>query len=708
MNDLLDKIGKEEKYTTLSSETLEEILSSHQKWLESEGKVGERANLSGVNLKYADLSGRNLRLAAVVGANLQFAQLKGANLIDSSLENADLSEAKGLLEKQLGGSNLTATKLPSHISKFESLNRLTDLIKNAKQLNLTIILACLYSWLTIATTTDGRLLSNSISSPLPIIQTEIPIAGFFLVTPFLLLSLYFWFHISLQECWKSFSQCPAFFPDGKSLDEKVYPWIIEGLLRKNFSLLKVKTHFFTWLKVKIFKVLAWYLVPITIFLFWERYLSSREKFGTILLSSLLICTILFGVYSYRMAISTLKHNPSTIFNWKIYIPYKTSFGSISILIIFVTTASFMTFGERRIGFPYLGKNYAILVEEDVSIKPENWNGKEISLVKGANLAGKDLENALAQKAFFVKADLRHANLKGAKITGATFQNANLIGANLEKVDAGWGEEDNKEYFRLEALERVTQNFNKISGSNHENVDNSNSEKNFRANFSLRRDLGANFQKANLVGANLQESVLVFSDFQDADLGSAKIFKGDLRFSNFTRSNLQNANLEETLLSYSNFEGAHLLGLNLEKALLDFTNFQNVTFYNFSIPENYNAKNDFAKKFVEEGYINLKTVGNLRETQLEYSDMRGGNFNLVDLYRANLSYANMENAILYLANLEETILKGASVKNVNFLLTRLHGADLGEVEGLTQEQVNLACLDEGTILPAGLTKPPPCD
>lgn len=144
MNDLPDQNGQEEKQATLSSETLEGIFSAHQKWLKSEGKVGERANLSGVNLKYADLSGKNLRLAALEGANLQFAQLKGANLIDSSLENADLSDAKGLLEKQLGGSNLTATKLPSHISKFESLNRITDLIKNAKQLNLTIIwLVCI-------------------------------------------------------------------------------------------------------------------------------------------------------------------------------------------------------------------------------------------------------------------------------------------------------------------------------------------------------------------------------------------------------------------------------------------------------------------------------------------------------------------------------------------------------------------------------------
>jgi uncharacterized protein YjbI with pentapeptide repeats len=711
MNDLPDQIGKEEEYTAFSSETLEDILSAHQKWLDSEGKLGTRANLRGVNLKWIDLHGKNLRLALLEGANLQFAQLKRTNLIDSSLENADLSDAKGLLEEQLAGSNLTAAKLPPHISNFESLNRITDLIKNCKHLQITIILACLYSWLTIATTTDARLLTNSISSPLPIIQTEIPIASFFLVTPFLLLCLYFWFHVSLQECWRSLSQLPAFFPDGKSLDEKVYPWIIEGLLRENFSLLKVKTQSFTWLKVKIFKILAWYLVPITIFLFWERYLSSREKYGTILLSGLFLCTMLFGVYSYRLAISTLNHNPPAFFfNWKIYIPFKTSFGSISILIIFVVTTSFMAFGERPIGLLYLVKNYAILVEEDVSIKPENWDGKETSLVKGANLAGKDLQNALAQKAFFVQADLRQANLRGAKIAGANFQNANLSGANLEKVDAGWGE-NNKVFFKTEVLIRGIINLNKIIESNSGNLDNANVEKTIRNILDGNYDLGANFHKANLSSANLQESVLVFSNFQDADLSSAKIFKGDLRFSIFTRSRLQHANLEEALLSGSNFEGAQLLGVNLEKGSLEFTNFQNVTFYYIPIPKNDSAKENLdkkIKKILAKTYNDSLFTGNLREAQFGFSDMRGGNFTLVDLYRADLSYADLENAILYKANLEETILKGANVKSANFLLSRFHGADLSEVEGLTQEQVNLACLNETTILPAGLTKPQPCE
>jgi hypothetical protein len=46
-----------------------------------------------------------------------------------------------------------------------------------------------YSWLTIATTTDVRLVTNSASSPLPIIGTEIPVVGFYWA-PALLLAMY--------------------------------------------------------------------------------------------------------------------------------------------------------------------------------------------------------------------------------------------------------------------------------------------------------------------------------------------------------------------------------------------------------------------------------------------------------------------------------------------------------------------------------------
>ena len=51
------------------------ILQRHAKWLQSDGEEGEKANLSGTDLRYADLSNANLSYA-----DLRYADLSNANL----------------------------------------------------------------------------------------------------------------------------------------------------------------------------------------------------------------------------------------------------------------------------------------------------------------------------------------------------------------------------------------------------------------------------------------------------------------------------------------------------------------------------------------------------------------------------------------------------------------------------------------------------
>ena len=72
------------------------ILANHKLW--SAGTGGERANLSGAdlrgaNLSGADLSGANLSRANLSGADLRGANLSGANLSGAYLSGADLSGA---------------------------------------------------------------------------------------------------------------------------------------------------------------------------------------------------------------------------------------------------------------------------------------------------------------------------------------------------------------------------------------------------------------------------------------------------------------------------------------------------------------------------------------------------------------------------------------------------------------------------------------
>jgi hypothetical protein len=85
-------------------------------------------------------------------------------------------------------------------------------------------------------------------------------------------------------------------------------------------------------------------------------------------------------------------------------------------------------------------------------------------------------------------------------------------------------------------------------------------------------------------------------------------------------------------------------------------------------------------------------------------MHEGNFLRNDFTGANLVGASFEGAIAPRALFYEANLAGTSFKRAFLYYTRFEGADLSEVEGMTQEQLDQTCGDEATKLPPGLTVP----
>ncbi|ELD3643930.1 pentapeptide repeat-containing protein [Listeria innocua] len=98
----------------MKKEELDIILENHGKWLRNEG--GERADLTGADLRHtnltnavlsgADLRHANLTNADLSNANLTNAVLSGADLRHANLTNADLSNAN-LTNADLSNANLT-------------------------------------------------------------------------------------------------------------------------------------------------------------------------------------------------------------------------------------------------------------------------------------------------------------------------------------------------------------------------------------------------------------------------------------------------------------------------------------------------------------------------------------------------------------------------------------------------------------------------
>lgn len=125
----------------MNTEQLEKILDKHAKWLKTEGKKGERADLSGAILSDAILCGANLNGANLRGANLRDANLRGANLCDADLRDADLRGADlrdaDLSDADLRDANLDLSAFPLwcgglevHIDDRQAIQLLYHLMSN--------------------------------------------------------------------------------------------------------------------------------------------------------------------------------------------------------------------------------------------------------------------------------------------------------------------------------------------------------------------------------------------------------------------------------------------------------------------------------------------------------------------------------------------------------------------------------------------------
>jgi uncharacterized protein YjbI with pentapeptide repeats len=94
---------------------------------------------------------------------------------------------------------------------------------------------------------------------------------------------------------------------------------------------------------------------------------------------------------------------------------------------------------------------------------------------------------------------------------------------------------------------------------------------------------------------------------------------------------------------------------------------------------------------------------LNEAQFQGANLSGANFSKTDLTGAALDHA-----MLHLAKFQESVLHKASLHHAMLYQTQLQGIDLTEVEGLSQSQIDMACLDSATKLPKGLKRPKPCE
>ncbi len=556
-------------------EALKGVLEGHRRWVETEGSEGVRADLTRMDLTRANLEGANLQGAILTRARLRGADLSGANLVEAELDgaylkDADLSKAdlrranvrqailrdavlsdvdltgvRGLLPGQLGGANLAACRLPDDVAKFDGLANVAEASKTTQGLFFSMLFVCAYAWLTIASTRDAQLLNNASppSSRLPILGIDIPLVQFYMAAPLLLLCLFIYFQFCLQRLWEELGELPAIFPDGRPLDKRAYPWLLNGVVRMHAPRLKEACSPLTLWQARISVLLAWGMVPLTIGVLWARYLRSHDWWVTMLHVGVLAISIGVGLGFRRLAGATLRGSERAKARrtqawgdarvWTLATSGLTaaalvllSFGAIegvnpSIESRGVTVEpvgwarkldprQWVPWAFQAVGF----NTFAQLDDSTLSVKPGSWSGgavaAELDAVRGADLEKRNLRYGMAYNAFLVNAYARHADLQGADLRvadlrradlrEALLQGTNLRGAKLEKADLRW---------------------------------------------------------ANLSGAKLTEATLKEAKLEGAILPDAKLIQTDLTGADLTEADLRGADLREAILDQANLFGADL-------------------------------------------------------------------------------------------------------------------------------------------------------
>ncbi len=521
---------------------LAQVLESHQRWLAGDEQNGKRAtfqgralrgaNLAGVDLRYADFRETDLSGTDLSGAELMYTDFTGAVLQDvrlheSDLINATLCDAESLSAKSLAGSLLTNAELPDAVAKFDALGRTWEIASRSSNTFIAVLGACVYCWLTIATTNDVRMITNSASSPLPVFGTEIPIVGFYWAGPIILLGAHLYVHIYLQRLWQGYARLPAVFPDGMALDQKAFPWLLSSLVQFNVRRLRGHQRLSTCFDHILSVILAWWVVPFTLTLFWLRYLPRHDWVGTAWHILLIGIAAASSQVTYRLASRTLREiahpRPDTYVSdqrsvwshgWRALRRYRPSLSMMCVIgaLLLVSLGAINGApGKRGGGWPerivpdllhVLGFHaVADFRDADVSTRPLGWSGHDIAQIAGAALQEANLRYADMRKAFLVGANLRSADLQGADIRKSNLEGADMDEANLR---------------------------------------------------------GADIAKANLANVNLEE----------ADLENADLYLVNLAGSILTRANVRNANFDGATLEVTRLDETDLRAArNLTRAQL---------------------------------------------------------------------------------------------------------------------------------------------
>lgn len=577
-----------------------------------------------------------------------------------------------------------------------------DNIRDSRTNFLVLMLAQLYCLITIESTQDAALLSNSKTQKLPILETSISIETFYILAPLLLLVVYFNFIVHLKSFWLSAVKgVRAEGADLQSLIER-HPWFVTSSLTRRFARLEGAgfAGLFEYVAALIF---AFFSTAIVIFMMWARFLTKHDWPITIYhaaLTATALAAAFYFLYSSKAEVQQRKLGVARAAGRGLTV--LLSFAAPFAALLYASWWLFEAQDRSRCQQGAAGDcSIIFLIRErlnvagldpaasldgvDLSVRPEGWLPRPktdfaaLASVQGADLRGEDLRYASAKDALFVRAKLEDASLRFGDFEGAWFQGATMAGADLS--------------FSL----AVGAHFD------HAEMD--------KVRFESADLSEASFFDADLKGATIKGALLTKASFHKA-MGNFATFEGaDLRAASFEASEFRSAlfsggTLDEAVFSGARFDRTRFENLEFKNSKAEGARFGDAVFADVGMTDSrfrgadfHRAQlsgvatglSDFASAIFSEARVTDTTF---RDTSFRQADFRLATFETVDFSGADLREANFDGATLSGVTLTRANLDGATFNR----------ADLSSVEGLTQGQLNGACGDRFSQTPPGLRMP----
>jgi uncharacterized protein YjbI with pentapeptide repeats len=610
--------GSEGESVGISLLDLAEILDQHKMWVESGGESGVKADLCGVNLAKADLTGVNLQGAHLhrmnlAGADLSMANLRGASLVRSNLQNANLLGTElrganlmganlygteGLWFGRLGGTNLFDAVLPESISAVDSSKAIGDATKIARWFYFLTVGLSLLCCALIAFTTDVRLLLNTSAVPSLRLGNVMPMTGLYLGGPLVLLALSLRFHFLLLRLWGSMAALPAVFQDGQTL-ERDGPWYLMGLVRRHFRWQNDTKSAMTAFETVLSTVLAYWIVPVTMFFFWVRYLPKQDFRGTLL--HVLVITLSVATATSVPFVVSRVLRPGDIRLPKSKNITRMILGTTRAALVTGCVLFLFSLGVNR-GLPFdhgtsAGESpadvrrwasmvfqsvgfrpYADMTEASLSTPPPQgtaWTDETVQEVAGARLNQMNLRFARGYRTFLINAKLWRANLDGAYLSEADLRGANLREALLRSAVFDRAQMAHAVFVSAKAtganFAGADMRFVDLSYGTFENAVLSNAKVSgaslYAVNLRNAQLLRTDLSRTDMRDTNLEHAVLSFANLEQTDLSSAKLGEANLTGAILKGTILLDADLKRADLRGAYFTGAILRGVELDGANL---------------------------------------------------------------------------------------------------------------------------------------------